>query len=127
MGVRPCGSREARSAPAAPVHRRGVPGQLGQEEPEPLEGRRLRPHDRFAPDQPGQSLVAIAGQQQPLRVLPRAAPLGERAEEIVELGHVLFERPGGGWTGPSLGRGGTSALDRCTRSGRAHQITVRGR
>ena len=91
------------------VDRLGVPGRLGEEELEPLDGWRLRPDDRLGPDQAGQRLVPITRQQQPLQVLPKAAPLGERAQAIVELARVLFEWPRGGRTRQSLRHGGASA------------------
>jgi hypothetical protein len=126
MGVRPHESWKARSTQATPVHRRGDPGQLGQEEPEPLDGRGLRPHDRLAPDQPGQGLVAITGQQQPLQVLPKAALLGERAEEIVELDSMSSRGPGPGGQARRLVMAALPPLDRCTAEAALNKLLLEG-
>jgi hypothetical protein len=48
-----------------------IPGRLGQEPLQPLDLTVLRAHHGFGAGQPGQGLVAVAGQQQALQVVTR--------------------------------------------------------
>jgi hypothetical protein len=56
----------------------------------------LGAHDGFGVGQGGQGLVAVAGQQQPLRVVAQALALGHACEQRVELGGVVLQRAGRG-------------------------------
>jgi hypothetical protein len=64
---------------------------------------------RLGAGQGGQGLVAVAGQQQALQVGAQATPLGQGAEQWVELGGVVLQGAGGGWAGQALGHRGTFA------------------
>jgi hypothetical protein len=61
-----------------------VPGRLRQEPLQPLDLVVLGASDRLGPGQPGQGLVAVAGQQQALQVVAEAAALGQAREQGVE-------------------------------------------
>jgi hypothetical protein len=61
-----------------------VPGRFRQEELQPLDLAVLGADDRLGPGQPGQRLVAIPWQQQPLEVITEAAALGQAAKQGVK-------------------------------------------
>ena len=69
-----------------------VPGRLREEPLQPLDLAMLGPADRLGPGQPGQGLVAIAGQQQPLQVVTEATALGQAREQGVEPLGVVLQR-----------------------------------
>ena len=54
-----------------------VPGRLREEPLQPLDLTVLGTRNRFGAGQPGQGLVAVAGQQQALQVVAQAAALGQ--------------------------------------------------
>ena len=83
---------------AAGVERVGVPGRLGEEELEALDGRALGADDRLGAGQRRQRLVAVPREQQPLQVRPEAATLSQRAEQVIEPDRELLQRAGGGRT-----------------------------
>jgi hypothetical protein len=89
-------------------HRLDLPGGLGEEELQRLNGSGLGQGVRFGADHPRERLVAIAGQQQPLHILPKAAPLGHVAEERIKEGRVILQGPRGGRSGYTFGHGNTS-------------------
>src|SRR5512132_430724 len=66
----------------------GVPGRFRQEPLQPLDLAVLGPGDRLGPGQPGQGLVAVAGQQQALQVVTEPTALGHACQQRVELGGV---------------------------------------
>jgi hypothetical protein len=61
-----------------------VPGRLRQEPLQPLDLAVLGAGDRLGVGQPGQGLVAVAGQQQAMQVVAEAAALGQAREQGVE-------------------------------------------
>ena len=73
-----------------------VPGRLREEPLQPLDLAVLGPGDRLGPGQPGQGLVAIPRQQQPLQVVTQAAALGQAREQGVEPLGVVLQRAGRG-------------------------------
>ena len=82
---------------------RDVPGRLGEEELQRLNGSGLGLAVRFRAGHGRDRLVAIAGQQQPLQIFPKAPPLGHIAEEGVKERGVTLQRPGGGRSGDTFG------------------------
>src|SRR4029453_5369582 len=69
-----------------------VPSRLRQEELQPLDLTALGTGDRLSTGQPGQGLVAILWQQQPLEVLTEPAALGQAREQGVEPLGVVLQR-----------------------------------
>ena len=62
----------------------------------------LDPGDGLGPGQPGQGLVAVAGQQQALQVGAQATPLRQGAEQWVEPGGVVLQGARAGGQGRRL-------------------------
>jgi hypothetical protein len=67
--------------------------------------------------------VPITRQQQPLQVLPKATPLGQGAQAIIEPLGVLLEWPRRRRTRQALGHGGAAATRPSQNSGCAQQST----
>src|SRR5512132_3721643 len=68
-----------------------VPGRFRQERLQPRDLAVLGPGDRLGPGQPGQGLVAVAGQQQALEVVTEPTALGHACQQRVELGGVALQ------------------------------------
>jgi hypothetical protein len=71
-----------------------VPGRLRQEPLQPLDLAVLGTGDRLGAGQPGQGLVAITRQQQPLQVGTQAAALRQAREQGVQALGVVLSGPG---------------------------------
>ena len=80
-------------------------GRLRQEELQALNRAMLSAQDRLGAGEGSQGLVPIAGQQQARQVVAKAATLGERAEQIIELSRIVFQRTGSDRAGNLLGHG----------------------
>jgi hypothetical protein len=80
-----------------------LPGGLGQEELQPLDGRVLGTGHRFGVSQAGQRLVPVSRRQQSGEVLAEAAPLGQRDQKVIEAGRVLLQRTRCGRARPAFG------------------------
>ena len=87
-----------------------IPGRLRQKPLQPLDLTVLGAADRLGPGQPGQRLIAIAGQQQALQVVAEAAALGQAGEQEVEPLRVGLQRAGRGWQGRRALIGGSGLL-----------------
>jgi hypothetical protein len=87
-----------------------IPGRLGQEPLQPLDLTVLRAHHGFGAGQPGQGLVAVAGQQQALQVVTEPAALGQAREQGVKPLGVVLERAGRGWARTAGGHRGSWLL-----------------
>lgn len=75
-----------------------VPGQLGQEELQPLYRGALGPDDGFGAGQAGQGLVPVPRQQQSREVLAEPAALCQRREQVIEARGVGFQSARSGRT-----------------------------
>ena len=107
------------------VERLGLPGRLGEEPLQALRRRGLRPEVRLGPRQPGQRLVALARQEQPVQIVAEGATLGQAREAVVELPDVGLQRDRCGRTGYSAGHGGTSLPYRRTSHASPNKLPIR--
>jgi hypothetical protein len=102
-----------------------VPGQLGQEPLQLLDLTVVVAGGRLGAGEPGQRLVAVAGQQQPYRRASRGA--GARLRNRRQLGRVVLERARRGWAVTAAGHrtGRLLAAGRTmNRTARAYPIST---
>ena len=85
---------------------------------------RLRPDDRLRADQRGEGLVPLPRQEQPLEVLPKAPPLGQRAEQGIERGREALQRTRGRGTGEPLAHHDTSDFPARKARARTHKLRL---
>jgi hypothetical protein len=80
---------------AAGVDGLTVPGGLGKEALELLHSEMFAVFDGPGPSQGGESLVAISGQQQALKIGSEGFPLRCLGPKAIELCRIVFQRAGG--------------------------------
>jgi hypothetical protein len=107
-----------------------IPGRLRQKPLQPLDFTMLGTGDRLGPGQPGQRLVAIAGQQQALEIFAEATALGQARPQSIELLGVGLQRARRGRARAAgrhreIGSGGGRTVNRPPKPNRSQQTTAR--